>query len=275
MDQVAITAPLAARYIWSKNLEVLSFTWAFISEREIDIREPRLQIFKDVQEGLLKTFEQLFPTNFLIEDLYSLSSFVDHVHSGSIFTIPENAELFHPLISKLLTKISINFQTIQDSIIKLLDRSQDFLQAFLLALFMTTGVPPHSWQAAQLRYANTGQLKKNLLLDRGHLIFVNASAGPHQSDTTDSSAWLLPPQLLMVLLLYLGIMRPVEIALGVAQHYNLSDVTKGTMKSFIFCNPQRKKSPVWSADSVDLVLKSRGLKMAAYALRLVFSELSE
>jgi len=188
--------------------------------------------------------------------------------------IPENAELFHPLISKLMTKISINFKTNQDSIIKLLDRSQDFLQAFLSALFMTTGVPPHSWQAAQLRYANTGQLQKNLMLvDQGHLIFANASAGPHQSDTMDSSVWLLPPQLSKVLLLYLGIMRPVEIELGVAEHYNLSDATKGAMKSFIFCDPRRQKSPVWSADSVNQVLKTRGLKMEAYALRLVFSEI--
>lgn len=276
-DQVAITEPRASRYIWSKNFEVLSFSWAFIWEREIDITELRLQIFQDVQEGLLKTFEQLFPTNFLIEDLPSLScpgSLVDHIHDDSIFTIPENAKLFRPLISKLMTKISINFKTNQDSIIKLLDRSQDFLQAFLSALFMTTGVPPHSWQAAKLRYANTGQSQKNLMLvDRGHLIFTNASAGPNRSDTMDSSVWLLPPQLSRVLLLYLGIMRPVEIALGAAEHYNLSDATKGAMKSFIFCNPRRKKSPVWSADNVDQVLKTRGLKMEAYALRLVFSEI--
>lgn len=212
-----------------------------------------------------------------MDDASSLSSpgsFIDHAHSDSIFTIPENAELFHPLISKLLTKFSINFKTNQDSIIKLLDRSQDFLQAFLSALFMTTGVPPHSWQAAQLRYANTGQLQKNLMLvDQGHLIFANASASPHQSNTTDSSVWLLPPQISKALLLYLGIMRPVEIALGVAEHYNLSDATKGAMESFIFCDPRRQKSPVWSADSVNQVLKTRGLKMEAYALRLVFSEI--
>ena len=120
--------------------------------------------------------------------------FIDHTYSDSIFTILKNAELFHPLISKLIMKISIDFKTNQDLIIKLLDCSQDFLQSFLSALFMTTGVPSHSWQAVQLCYANTGQLQRNLMLvNQEHLIFANASAGLHQLDTTDSSVWLLLP----------------------------------------------------------------------------------
>jgi hypothetical protein len=42
---------------------------------------------------------------------------------------------------------------------------------------------------------------------------------------------------LHILLLYLGIMCPIEIALRVAKHYNLFDATKSAIKSFIFCDP--------------------------------------
>lgn len=99
-------------------------------------------------------------------------------------------------------------------------------------MFVTVGVPPQAWQAAQLRYASTvTQPSRHLMLIDGQQVaFANVKAGK-QSDHSDQSVWLLPPQLSLVLLLYLGLIRPVEIALGKDQYYPLSHSTKNDMKS--------------------------------------------
>lgn len=92
------------------------------------------------------------------------------------------------------------------------------------------------------------------------------------------SAWFIPPQITLPLIIYLGIVRPVEIHLIGTYALRTKTTTDAHLQTHIFCNPLRRasaKSMLWSPDNLGDVFKSGPLKMEAFPHHLLFSAIIE
>jgi hypothetical protein len=270
--------PGAARTVWSNDSRILTFSWSHIIDRKIDLEELCRQTFRNVQ-NLRQHFENLFPPGFTSSNFSDLttSAFVDSDEASSIFEIPSNCHILDPLRTELYRsfqeQLTSGMITTQD----IFDNSQKFLASFVCCSFVTTAVPPRSFQLADFRYATDGNSCRNFrLVDQLHGVFVNpkpsATSICHDlaASLTDESLWLIPPQMTWMLLLFLGVFRPVEISLAEDE---FPKVSLKEMHFYVFsCPGRRSKSLVWSPENIDYCLKSGdGLKMEGYAHRLVYS----
>jgi len=228
---------------------------------------------------LQEQFEKLFPPEFTSSKFSDLntSSFIDSDDARSIFDIASNHCFLEPLRIDLYQSFQEQLTAGRITTKDIFDNSQKFLAAFVCCFFVTTAVPPRSFQLADFRYATDGNSCRNFrLVDQRHGVFVNPKASAtgicHDlaASLTNDSLWLLPPQMTKMLLLFLGVFRPVEIALAEDE---FPKVSLKEMHFYVFSSPgRRSKSLVWSAENVDCCLKSGdGLKMEGYAHRLVYS----
>ncbi|RXW16136.1 hypothetical protein EST38_g9718, partial [Candolleomyces aberdarensis] len=90
------------------------------------------------------------------------------------------------------------------------------LVSLLVGIAYTSGIPPRGFQIERLRYKKKDNEKTNIILrassESGHRVFI-AFPNAKQHKSAYNVAWLLPPNLGMALVLYLGIIRPIEIQL--------------------------------------------------------------
>jgi hypothetical protein len=280
---VARTEPLSSRVTWHDKDQQCALSWAFIKERPFSISGIRMATFLAIEQ-LNEACRQLFPAN-IWESLSSLSvgSFVDDWEDASMFQQIRNAEQLNPAIAKLRDHlIHAADETGLNTLSSTIERSQTFLACFAVALYMTT-IPPYARQTVEFKYANDGASDRNFgLMDGKHGVLIwRPRRGGHvgYGRKGSSCAWFIPPQVTLPLILYLGIVRPVEVHLIIDHALRTKTPTDAhLLQTHIFCNPYRRASAtsmLWSPDNLEEALKSGPLKMEAFPHRLLFSAIIE
>lgn len=266
----------STRILWSSRGDSLTFSWAFIEERKFE-HEALQQLPSKQILRFEETFKCLFPLDIGTQILgINLQAFEDSATADSPFQMTNDSGCMRLLSDSLCHAFKVDIAAGNLTPKDVLERGQDFLRMFLLCLYSgAVSVPPRSWQTTDLRYATDGNLPRNLRLIDGHGVLVNPKAS--QSATLrlvprdDSSLWLLPSRVMLPLLLYLAIFRPVEISLAEKEY---PGVPHEELRSYIFWKPgRRSKSRRWSSDNVEHLLKSDGLQMEANACRILLSAL--
>jgi hypothetical protein len=281
---VARTEPLSSRVTWHDNDQRCALSWAYIKERSFNLSDVRMATFLAVEE-LNEACQQLFPVTIwesLSLSSLSVGSFVDNWEEASMFHQTHNSKRLTPLITKLLDQFTRVMTEKGDTISSIIERSQTFLTCFAVALYLTT-IPPYARQTVELKYASDGTSDRNFrLMDRKHGVLVwqpgregQIGYGRKGSDC----AWFIPPQVTLPLIIYLGIVRPVEIRLIGTHALRMKAPTDvHLLETHIFCNSLRRasaKSMLWSPDNLEEALKSGPLKMEAFPHRLLFSAIIE
>ncbi|KIL55277.1 hypothetical protein M378DRAFT_18075 [Amanita muscaria Koide BX008] len=233
-----------------------------------------------------RTFEELFPPNFFLSELSNirLSSFSDTESADSLFDpAGPNHAVLQPLQAKLRQALGVEQARKGTSSREVFERSQEYLASLLVCIYTMTAVPPRTFQAVDFRYASDAQaLVRNFRLVEGSQgVFVNPKQFRHSGKRAgtgcrDNRLWLLPPQVTLSLILYLGLIRPVELALAERDsRFHANHPSLQAMKTHVFCNPERRAtSKVWSADDAEALLKLRSpLAMEGQAHRLVYAEM--
>jgi hypothetical protein len=265
--------PLVSQQRWSGS--TLVFSWRFIYEKHINVQLLRRTVFDHLMEHE-RTFINHFPKSFAPElDTIQVQSFVDDEDAVSLFSLPENQLLLTPLVNKLIGC----FQADKVSSSQIFNSSQQFLLSFLIAIYLTTCVPPKVFQVADFCYASdknrTGG-RNFRLVDNKHGVFANAKATRSKTNLNAppvDAFWLLPPQLTRTLLIFLGVYHPAE-AFFATQIYPPDRLAP--LQTHIFCNPGRRSrfSIIWSDDNIDECLKhSSPLHVEAYAHCLIMTQI--
>lgn len=262
--------PHVSKQHWSGS--TLIFSWRYISDKPIEIQKLRTQVFYHAKQHE-RIFMNLFPASFIPHlDIIQIQSFVDDESAESIFSIPENQMFLSPLVEKLIKCLEAEHVTRS----QLFKRSQEFLSSLLINIY-TTCPPPRAFHVVDFRYATGGTTKRNFrIIDKMHGVFVNAKATDSKTSpkvTPIDTLWLLTHQVTRTLLLFLGVYRPVE-AFYAAQDPTSDKNRLLPLETYIFCNPQRRRSIIWSADNVEEHLKKNSpLQVEAYAHCLIMSQI--
>ncbi len=193
-----------------------------------------------------------------------------------------NEEQLNPAIAMLQDHLTRSVNENGNTLSSIIERSQTFLACFAVALYMTT-IPPYARQTVEFNYANDGASNRNFgLMDGKHGVLIwRPGRGEHVGYGRKGSgcACFIPPQVTLPLILYLGIVRPVELHLIVDQPLRKKTSTDAhLLQTHIFCNSLRRASAtsmLWSPDNLEEVLKSGPLKMEAFPHRLLFSAIIE
>lgn len=208
---------------WSESPRgglLCTFTLCYVFSHSFGFDELRLKVSDAVQK-LQSAFNGLFPPGFIDMHLSEIqvSSFKDDEGSGSIFDGPSSAALLQPLQAELQSVLEneIRFKRITPQ--KIYQLSQVYLESLAVCLYNTTGTPLKRFQAINFRYAPNaeGHVRNFYLIGGSHGVFLKPrpfSISPQQAAEAiaDNYIWLLPQQVAQMLLLYLGVFHPVELA---------------------------------------------------------------
>lgn len=273
---------LSHRVVWREDGSELVLSWAFIHERRFKLAEISHASFiaVDVLDQALRT---LVPEGILSG--LSFSSFQEDLGANSIFSAPQTIDHLRPSIQKLYAHISSSIDQGQDTLERLLRRSQEFLRLFAVALYLTTGIPPSSSQSASLTYASQRGFRRNLvMLDTSQVILLfhpDHSQSGYRTKGADRVNHF-PCSVAWPLLVYLGVFRPVETSLFEAScmEDKVRILSLEPMLTHIFCDPRRThkgpcKSIIWAKDNIDAVLLSGPMAMEAFPHRLVFQAIMQ
>ena len=261
------------RAYWLQS-STLIFSWRYISEKRIDINQLRGQVLHQVMLHE-QAFRDLFPDAFASSELahIQIATFQEDDTASSLFDLPANQAFLHPLSQKLMDALHKKGLLTGSW---MFSRSQAFLSSLLVITYLTTGVPPRAFQAADFRYTASGKQGRAFrLIDGVHGAFVNPKTFASKTVErvrVDNALWLLPPQVTLTLLLYLGVFRPVEGAISI-QTFPPDHVAP--LRTHIFCSPERRAaSIIWSPDNVEECLKRNSpLGVEAYAQCLIYSKI--
>lgn len=144
-----------------------------------------------------------------------------------------------------------------------LERTLRLQAVILLLLVLTCGITARAWQIATLQYRTTTNSLRNIRLYKGELLVTNPQA--KQNDQRMYAAfWVLPPTLAKFLLLYLGVIRPIQIWILETLH-----IPAEQHKSHIFAHmtTRNKQSYLFSMTDVNNIVRKSDLKMELRPLR--------
>ena len=256
---------------------MLDLSWAYTHERSFELSAIRRAAFS-ATEKLNQALLNLVPgTMEAIVARLPINSFKDEWNANSIFSSSPSYEALFPVVEDLHARIIASIKKKHITLETILERSQAFLKALAVALYVTTGIPPYAYQVSQLQYASLNGILRHLrLLEGGHGAFIIPSdedrAG-YQLKGRDS-LWLTPPQVTHPTLIYLGVFRPVEAFLlqsdALRSKAIIPDQTP--LYTHIFCNPRRRggKGILWSADNINDAVQSGPLGLDAFPHRFLF-----
>ncbi len=256
---------------------MLDLSWAYIHDRSFELSVIRRAAF-NATEKLNQALLDLVPGTMeaIIARLY-ISSFREEWDADSIFSSLPNHKVLSPVVGDLHARIIALMKEQRITLETILERSQAFLKALAVALYVTTGVPPYASQVSQLRYASTNGILRHLrLLEGGHGAFIIPSDEDRAGYQLKGrgSLWLTPPQVTHPILIYLGVFRPVEAFLlkSHALQSKAIILDQTPLHTHIFCNPRRRgaKSILWSSDDVNDAVQSGPLGLDAFPHRFLF-----
>jgi hypothetical protein len=252
---------------WSENGRILQFFSSYASKVTIDFHELMLDKHRAL-EKLENILFILFPASFYeekVQDL-SVSSFSDHpCHQESIFIRADNQQLLRPLISAYSELVQ---RKSKKGKFAFLQSCQDFLYELVRLFYGPNGVPPRAWQTASMQFAPYQGFPRNIYIFENTVIIGNLKA-KQMHKRNYPAYWALPERVGRCVLIYLGIVRDVEME--IANQVEVMERTRNPkrgnrvtrsfeeMKYYVFTRPYTrsimKASTCWTGTLVNKALR--------------------
>ncbi len=220
----------------------------------------------NVQDAL----ESLLPTSFNWQTLNTLSM-KDNL-SGTPFSKQQpNLAIINPLIDSLYDALlkteGKGSPLIKRLIRSYLEKEQKFLQALLLAIALTIGIPPRAGQLANIRYmaSSDGIECRNIFL-RNNIVSLAISQQQRNSHKCRALVWTFPPEVGNILVFYLSVVRPVTIKLLQEAGKKLHSDHHSHL--FIYNHARRPGRLVWSAVHAANILEEETQSYTGHTLTL-------
>jgi hypothetical protein len=256
---------------WSPDGQTLTLRWGHIRGRNIDLDILRRRVIAQADE-LTQTLVGLLPCVDL--SLFQLSQVKDDAESPeSLFDRQDNKALFKPYIDRVWAYLGRPHPQgvemdgsakhdrplfnrngrINDKAAKLwLKGPAELLRLILRHFCRTCGITPRAWQTAELLYRCLGGYLRNLHLLPHATPFVGNPRAKQTDRLSYDAFWALPVHLGIVLIFYLGVIRPIEI--DILKHLG---IPTGDHEHFIFVHNHKRPtlSPyVFSPETVNEIL---------------------
>jgi hypothetical protein len=237
-----------------------------LSYNDPGCRQPfqiRLSSFLVMVQQLVNNAKDLYRSFFPLEykpPTINISDLKDNGSLGqSIFEQPSNHAIFTPLADVFYNAAIADSTRSQQ---EFHHQEQKLLQALLVAVSMTTGIPPRASQLAGILYkaSDVNCHKRNLYIKKGIIVLGWARASKSLKSVYQASFWALPGDLGEIILNYLGIIRPASIKLLQSESM---DIPNGlNTHIFAFTKSPKSKSSAWPSTHITAVLKAAtGLKI--------------
>ena len=230
LTPIAKQSTAAGGCSWVPDGQSFSLRWGRIRGRNIDLDTLRRRVVEQADE-LTQTLVDLVPCVDLSQ--FRLSQVTDDAESPqSLFDRQDNLELFQPYIdrvwdylgrppspgaesgdfAKFDTPIFTRHGKIKEKEAKtLLKRIAHLLRLILRHFCRTCGITPRAWQTADLIYRAVGAYLQNLRLLRHDTPFIGNPKAKQNDRLMYEAFWALPPHLGIILIFYLGVIRPIKI----------------------------------------------------------------
>jgi hypothetical protein len=247
---------------WSPDGQNFTLTWGHIQGRSIDLDILRRRVVEQADQ-LTQTLVDLVPCVELSQ--FRLSQVTDDAESPeSLFDRQDNKALFQPYIDRVWAYLgrpqspgaehygsakydtpifSRNGRIDEKAAKQWLKRPAELLRLILRHLCRTCGITPCAWQTADLLYRCVGTYLRNFRLLRHGTPFLGNPKAKQNDRLMYEAFWALPPHLGIVLLFYLGVIRPIEIEIlknlgiptGDHEHYIfVHNHKRPTLSSYVF-----------------------------------------
>lgn len=170
----------------------------------------------------------------------------------SVFGQESNRGIFTPFVESLYNAVLCDTQRTRQ---EFHSQEQKLLQAILVSVSMTIGVPPRAFQLAGMLYKADEDdcYKRNLYIRKGIVLLGWARSKSFQS-IYQASLWALPADLGELILYYLGVIRPTSIKL--LQRNNVGIHKDLYTSIFVFSKSLKSKRSTWSTTHVNSILKA-------------------
>jgi hypothetical protein len=241
--------------VWSADGHSLEFCSSYQETISINF-DNFIQNKVESSRWLQENLHSLFPSTFPIEKLKVLhvSSFSDDPDAlASLFERPENKRLLKPLINEL-TSCLLNRRTA--AMVETLQKAQTFLKTFVQCFYGPNGVPPRAQQTAKLQHSPLLKYPQNLHIIDDMCCLGNPRAKQVHRENYPAF-WALPEDVGLLLLIYLGVVQPIEIKLALQVKPTRSPEE---MRHFIFTRPYtlriHRASILWTGKMVNNALHS-------------------
>jgi hypothetical protein len=256
---------------WLPDGQTFALRWGHIRGRNIDLDILRQRVVEQADQ-LTQTLVDLVPCVDLSQ--FRLSQVKDDAESPvSLFDRHDNKALFQPYIDRVWTylgrppvpgaeindgpkyerPIFTRNGRIDEKAAKLwLKGPAELLRLILRHFCRTCGVTPRAWQTADLLYRCLGVYLRNFRLLPHDMPFVGNPKAKQNDRLMYEAFWALPIHLGIVLIFYLGVIRPIEIE--ILQHLG---VPTGDHKHYIFVHNHKRptlSSYVFSPSTVNEIL---------------------
>jgi len=240
---------------WDISGQSFTLTYGSVRGRHIDLECLRRQV---VQEGC-ELMAELCKVADLDMKSFSLSQISDDAGlSTSLFDDERNIAIFRPYIKHVYAYLrngnggkpgTMNTTRTTHFMVQ----TRKFLQMIAAHLYRTSGIPPRAWQTVQFLYRSFGQYLRNLRLLPSSLPFIGNPKAKQMDRLIYDAFWLLPPHLGIALIFYLGVFRPVEIAILESR-----GIPTEQHRHYIFVSTQRPTngSYIWKTSHLNKVLQA-------------------
>ena len=136
----------------------------------------------------------------------------------------QNATVFDPLVDKVFEwlreegeeRYPVTKQkgrtALRDMWLDWLEKEEELVESILGGVSLSSGIPGRGIQMADFRHASSKEGKRNLFICKSNVV-IGFTKSKSFNRTIQEALWALPPGLSQIVLIYLGIIRPVSIRL--------------------------------------------------------------
>jgi len=197
-------------------------------------------------------------------------------HGTSLFRQPANKPLFDKLTSEFYDAF-IADGTHKASLRKRVTRFQRLeqmvLEALLVAIALTCGIPPRIFQLVDMVYSGSEGHKRNLSLMKKSLT-LSCSKSKALNRTHHAGVWVLPDELTILVLFILGVLRAASIRM--LEALQLQVPIELQQRIFVFTQAKTSKYCSWQSVFASNVLRTTteatiGLALGPVRLRQIMT----
>ena len=277
IDQWVTLTPIARQSTakggctWAPDGQSFTLRWGHIQGRTINLNILRQRVVEQADQ-LIRTLVDLVPCVDLSQ--FRISQVTDDAESReSLFDRPDNKRLFQPYIDRILAYLghphasraehdgsakyntpifTRNGRIDEKAARRWLKGPAELLRLILRHLCRTCGITPRAWQTAEFLYRCLGIYLRNFRLLRHDTSCIGNPKAKQNDRLMYDAFWALPPHLGMVVIFYLGVIRPIEIEIL----KNLG-IPTGDHEHFIFVHNHKRptlSSYVFSPSTVNEIL---------------------
>jgi hypothetical protein len=154
-----------------------------------------------------------------------------------------------------------------------LNKEQKLAQHLLGAYYLSAGIPPRAFQAADLRHESSSSGRRHLLTFKDRVV-IGWPKSKSFNRSTQAALWALPLELGKFFLLYYGVLRPVATRIAEAASIPVNPVAKTTLfvKTILAQQPSSRTQTTYINGILkSLTVNELGLGLGAARLRQVIT----